>query len=674
MDDLNEGSAKAEGLKKLFSFIRRGKKPDPIDLGKTGEFSKTGGEHAKVVGGSTAKEKPYTQPKFKTNVPEKTPTPKGPARPITSTKADKVSTALTGAAGLGAAAVALTGKKDSDTTPSTSGATPTTPTTATPASTTSTGGDSKPMSFGQAFAAARKAATEKGVKTTGQFEYQGKKYQTNIRGTGTAKKPQEKYVSAGKQTKIGVDVPKPAATATKAPEAPKATALPPEVTSPKPMGPAQSFQPTAATPPVAQSKPVQGPPIPTTNQSVKNMARRGKQPTQESVEMEDNNDLISAFLKLQNMNSGNIFEAAKKLKKLDPVGKEDDDVDNDGDVDKSDKYLKHRRDVRSKAIGEGVLDPKDSDATPASKTITKGKYEDPSTPKVPYSQLPKPGNRAGDILNKAKNALDKKGVREETEELDETVWGNVARGFKGMAVQGERGAKGQFGSATSAERAGNAAGKFGKAVADKPGAAAVATGVLGTTAAGHSIINNRVNAAQKREADKTHDLPVSSGRPHDNVAQSGGTGAASALPKPKIDQVNRAPGQGSTAHTGGATSPSQLATTAHSTYSSSTTAPLPPRRPNSLGGAKPAAAPSKSKEGSFGQAFAAARKAAGGKEGKFTWHGKDYQTNVRSEKGSSASKLRNMNPKGPPMSEEIEEINFTESELEHFESFFGKPL
>ena len=35
---------------------------------------------------------------------------------------------------------------------------------------------------------------------------------------------------------------------------------------------------------------------------------------------------------------------------LDPVGKEDDDIDNDGDVDDSDEYLKHRRDVISKAI------------------------------------------------------------------------------------------------------------------------------------------------------------------------------------------------------------------------------------------------------------------------------------------------------------------------------------
>jgi len=45
-------------------------------------------------------------------------------------------------------------------------------------------------------------------------------------------------------------------------------------------------------------------------------------------------------------------EIAKSIKKeaMDPVGKEDDDIDNDGDVDKSDKYLKNRR----KAIGRAL--------------------------------------------------------------------------------------------------------------------------------------------------------------------------------------------------------------------------------------------------------------------------------------------------------------------------------
>ncbi len=44
---------------------------------------------------------------------------------------------------------------------------------------------------------------------------------------------------------------------------------------------------------------------------------------------------------------------AKRLAKegLDPVGKEDSDVDNDGDSDKSDKYLMKRRKAISKAIG-----------------------------------------------------------------------------------------------------------------------------------------------------------------------------------------------------------------------------------------------------------------------------------------------------------------------------------
>lgn len=47
-----------------------------------------------------------------------------------------------------------------------------------------------------------------------------------------------------------------------------------------------------------------------------------------------------------------------KKEALDPVGKEDDDVDNDGDTDTSDKYLKNRRKkvtkaVKGKKVGDG---------------------------------------------------------------------------------------------------------------------------------------------------------------------------------------------------------------------------------------------------------------------------------------------------------------------------------
>lgn len=47
-------------------------------------------------------------------------------------------------------------------------------------------------------------------------------------------------------------------------------------------------------------------------------------------------------------------EKKSKKKKLDPVGKENDDIDNDGDTDKSDKYLKNRRKAISKAVKEDV--------------------------------------------------------------------------------------------------------------------------------------------------------------------------------------------------------------------------------------------------------------------------------------------------------------------------------
>jgi len=48
-------------------------------------------------------------------------------------------------------------------------------------------------------------------------------------------------------------------------------------------------------------------------------------------------------------------EMKKYFEALDPVGQEDDDVNNDGKVDSSDKYLKARRKAVSKAIkGEGA--------------------------------------------------------------------------------------------------------------------------------------------------------------------------------------------------------------------------------------------------------------------------------------------------------------------------------
>jgi hypothetical protein len=62
---------------------------------------------------------------------------------------------------------------------------------------------------------------------------------------------------------------------------------------------------------------------------------------------EETNPMIAAFLKLNSTAHSNMFEAAKKL---DPVGQEDSDVNNDGKTDGTDKYLKNRRAVIGKRI------------------------------------------------------------------------------------------------------------------------------------------------------------------------------------------------------------------------------------------------------------------------------------------------------------------------------------
>lgn len=44
------------------------------------------------------------------------------------------------------------------------------------------------------------------------------------------------------------------------------------------------------------------------------------------------------------------FEIEDIKEELDPVGEEDDDIDNDGDIDDSDEYLRNRRDKISKNV------------------------------------------------------------------------------------------------------------------------------------------------------------------------------------------------------------------------------------------------------------------------------------------------------------------------------------
>ena len=73
-------------------------------------------------------------------------------------------------------------------------------------------------------------------------------------------------------------------------------------------------------------------------------------------------------------NVKNLLISMMEKKKLDPVGKEDEDIDNDGDVDSSDKYLHKRRKAIGKAMGKkDVKEEKHEDEKEEKKDKKKGK-------------------------------------------------------------------------------------------------------------------------------------------------------------------------------------------------------------------------------------------------------------------------------------------------------------
>ena len=81
------------------------------------------------------------------------------------------------------------------------------------------------------------------------------------------------------------------------------------------------------------------------------------------------------------------FKNYLKQEALDPVGKEDDDIDNDGDVDKADDYLKNRRKVRSKEIEE--------------MSVTGGLDGGEGPPKTPYAFIDGDKDKEGKKKQKA---------------------------------------------------------------------------------------------------------------------------------------------------------------------------------------------------------------------------------------------------------------------------------
>ena len=73
-------------------------------------------------------------------------------------------------------------------------------------------------------------------------------------------------------------------------------------------------------------------------------------PTQKKKRGEIFDKLVSTGMSKEK--AGAIATSKAMSEKLDPVGQEDADINNDGKVNKTDKYLKHRRDVVAKNLKE----------------------------------------------------------------------------------------------------------------------------------------------------------------------------------------------------------------------------------------------------------------------------------------------------------------------------------
>ena len=80
----------------------------------------------------------------------------------------------------------------------------------------------------------------------------------------------------------------------------------------------------------------------------------------QAMERSNAQELLNYVAKMNGINDDEVEDYDpsafnRKDEKMDPVGKEDGDVDNDGDEDSSDEYLKNRREKVGKAIKKESL-------------------------------------------------------------------------------------------------------------------------------------------------------------------------------------------------------------------------------------------------------------------------------------------------------------------------------
>jgi hypothetical protein len=188
----------------------------------------------------------------------------------------------------------------------------------------------------------------------------------------------------------------------------------------------------------------------------------------DDVDNDGDSDSSDSYLKKRRAIVGAEIAADKKKKveeALDPVGKEDKDIDNDGDHDKSDKYLLNRRKVRAKVIPPQERLKTDRDMFNISKSEQEAARER--------------------LLAKTKAKREK--MKEETEQLDEIAPLVAA----GLAAGGAALAGAAINRAKKAADSGVSAANKGQNIKN-PG-----TGIAGA-AYGMQKRNNALNDAMKQ--------------------------------------------------------------------------------------------------------------------------------------------------------------------------------
>lgn len=123
----------------------------------------------------------------------------------------------------------------------------------------------------------------------------------------------------------------------------------------------------------------------------------------------------------------NAIKGVLEAKKLDPVGKETSDIDNDGDTDKSDKYLHNRR----KAIGKAMMkkeeaeqvDEKLSDEAKAAIRHAAGGRGAKVKPLVKLAQMgKKPMGEEADQIDEISKAMAGRYINKAKNSIDLTAW------------------------------------------------------------------------------------------------------------------------------------------------------------------------------------------------------------------------------------------------------------